>query len=190
LLINDWSPLQVAAAAGQIGVLNLMIDFLHSCRSHNNDHQEKEKCNRLLDDLCDYDNWKPTIRTELKKILQTNDGQQTIANQTRFHHNQIVPQASSTAIRMTQHFADGARFDGEMKGGIRNGKGVYIWNKAEVRYDGSWKEDVPHGQGSMDLIGVGRYVGKMEARQSAWVRTTSIHENWKHVQWALGKKIK
>jgi hypothetical protein len=54
---------------------------------------------------------------------------------------------------------DGRRYDGEWRNGKRNGHGVYTWHDGR-RYDGEWRNDKKNGHGVYTWPGGDRYDGE------------------------------
>ena len=62
-----------------------------------------------------------------------------------------VPEGRGEA-EWSEHGQPIDRFEGTYRNGKRDGEGHYVWNES-VRFDGTYADDVPHGQGVLKLEG-------------------------------------
>lgn len=63
-------------------------------------------------------------------------------------------------------FPSGDKYTGEYRGGVRNGKGKYVWSTAEgsktagAAYDGEYKDGNKHGTGTFTYPDKSKYTGQ------------------------------
>ena len=61
-------------------------------------------------------------------------------------------------------YANGTAYEGEFKGGLRDGKGMLFSSSGDVIYDGEWKDNVKEGKGTEYFPeSNGRYEGEFKA---------------------------
>ena len=61
----------------------------------------------------------------------------------------------------TYTFANGAKYVGEFKDGLRHGEGTYTFANG-AKYVGEWKDGVYHGQGTLSYVDGEKYVGEFK----------------------------
>eukprot|EP01048_Picozoa_sp_COSAG05_P012565 COSAG05_NODE_1269_length_5318_cov_3.679824_2_plen_188_part_00 len=64
-----------------------------------------------------------------------------------------------TAAQIEIDLDDEARYEGQMAGGVFNGKGVLSCADADMLYEGDWKDGKMHGHGVMSFASGSRYEG-------------------------------
>jgi RNA polymerase sigma factor (sigma-70 family) len=76
------------------------------------------------------------------------------------------PAEAPAGARLPEHrYADGSIHRGEMKNGLRDGKGEMTWASGARKgdhYRGEWKADLPDGTGVYTLADGGKYVGEFK----------------------------
>jgi len=91
----------------------------------------------------------------------------------------------------TLKWSDGSSYEGEVKNGVRQGKGVFRFGEAPMTYDGSWKAGVREGQGRMDYDEEGLCFyegewknGKRHGKGKMRYESGNIYDGW----WECGVK--
>ncbi|MBK8953966.1 MAG: caspase family protein [Saprospiraceae bacterium] len=59
----------------------------------------------------------------------------------------------------TMSYADGSRYTGEFRSGLREGKGIYYYQN-QNKYLGEWQKDARHGEGKMEFANGDVYTGQ------------------------------
>ena len=89
----------------------------------------------------------------------------------------------------TYTFADGAKYVGEWKDGNFHGQGTYTFADGG-KYVGEYKDDLRHGQGTYTYPNGGKYVGEWKDGNFHGQGTYTFVDGEKYVgEWKDGKKI-
>ena len=85
---------------------------------------------------------------EQNREPQEPEGREEAVSEPRAPQPPQEPDKPDPLQRGTLDYNDGSRYEGEHRGGVRQGRGTYTWADGN-RYEGEWHEDKMHGQGKM-----------------------------------------
>ena len=128
-------------------VMNSFEIYYQITKDFVNSYQIRNKNYQILRNISQFMSFKNKIIDEVNKVIHE-DYIDNKFNYLMNIHNEMISEIELSHYNKKVFYKNGNIYEGEIKDGMRNGKGVMIY-KSGNKYVGEWKDDLKEGMGSM-----------------------------------------